>query len=184
MKLIICIVNPGQEYINTRHNLGFMVLDEICKTIKVSTKFDKKLKAEMYATIIGGETVILAKPQTFVNLSGDSVAKIATFYKIQTKDIWVVSDDLALDFGTTRIRVGGSSGGHNGLRDIIGKVGEDFTRFRAGIRNESAEKISTEKFVLQKFNQEELENLEVFIKRVAEIVLESLEKSPEHSTIK
>ncbi|MEI6169585.1 MAG: aminoacyl-tRNA hydrolase [Candidatus Saccharibacteria bacterium] len=184
MKLIVGIGNPETEYAGTRHNIGFQVIDEICKTIKVTMKFEKKLKADIYVTMRGGETIILAKPQTFVNLSGDSVAKIANFYKIQTADIWVISDDLALDFGTIRVRVGGSSGGHNGLKDIIGKVGPDFTRFRVGIKNSLLEKVPTEKFVLQKFNKEELTSLEGIYLKASELVLESLDNGIEHTSIK
>lgn len=137
----------------------------------------------MCVTMLDGETIILAKPTTFVNLSGDSVVKIANFYKIQTLDIWVISDDLALDFGTVRVRVGGSSGGHNGLKDVISKVGEDFTRFRIGIKNDMLEKVSTEKFVLQKFNKDEQEKLNDIVKKSAEIVIDSLKSGVEHTSI-
>jgi len=183
MKLIVGLGNTGTEYENTRHNLGFMVIDEICKKYKLATKFEKKLKADMCVTMLDGETIILAKPTTFVNLSGDSVVKIANFYKIQTQDIWVISDDLALDFGTVRVRVGGSSGGHNGLKDVISKVGEDFTRFRIGIKNDMLEKVSTEKFVLQKFNKDEQEKLNDIVKKSAEIVIDSLKSGVEHTSI-
>jgi len=183
MKLIVGLGNTGTEYENTRHNLGFMVIDEICKKYKLNIKNEKKLKADMCVTMLDGETIILAKPTTFVNLSGDSVVKIANFYKIQTQDIWVISDDLALDFGTVRVRVGGSSGGHNGLKDVISKVGEDFTRFRIGIKNDMLEKVSTEKFVLQKFNKDEQEKLDDIVKKSAEIVIDSLKSGVEHSSI-
>ncbi len=184
MKLIVGLGNIGEEYINTRHNIGFMVIDEICQKYKLLTKTEKKLKADMCVTMLGGETVILAKPTTYVNLSGDCVSKIANFYKIQSQDIWVISDDLALDFGTIRVRVGGSSGGHNGLKDIIAKVGEDFARFRVGIKNKMLDKVPTEKFVLQKFNKEELENLEEVIKKSSETVLDALQNGIEHTSIK
>jgi PTH1 family peptidyl-tRNA hydrolase len=184
MKLIVGLGNIGEEYTSTRHNIGFMVVDEICKKFKLATKNEKKLKADMCVTMLKGETIILAKPTTYVNLSGDSVVKIANFYKIQNQDIWVISDDLALDFGTIRVRVGGSSGGHNGLKDIIAKVGEDFTRFRVGIKNEMLEKVPTEKFVLQKFNKGELEKLEDTCLKASQLVLESLENGIEHTSIK
>jgi len=184
LKLIVGLGNIGEEYNNTRHNVGFMVVDEICQKYKLNTKAEKKLKADMCVTMLNGETIILAKPTTFVNLSGDCVSKIANFYKIQSQDIWVISDDLALDFGTIRVRVGGSSGGHNGLKDIISKVGEDFARFRIGIKNEMLDKAPTEKFVLQKFNREELENLEEVIKKSSETVLDALQNGIEHTSIK
>lgn len=183
MKLIVGLGNVGEEYLNTRHNLGFMVIDEICKKFKLNIKTERKLKADMCITIIDGETTILAKPTTYVNLSGDSVSKIANFYKIQSQDIWVISDDLALDFGVVRVRVGGSSGGHNGLKDIIAKVGDDFTRFRVGIKNDMLEIVPTEKFVLQKFNKDETEKLDGLVKKTAELVLKSLKNGVEHNSI-
>lgn len=183
MKLIVGIGNIGEEYENTRHNVGFMVIDKICKKYKLTTKFEKKLKADMCVTMLDGETIILAKPTTYVNLSGDSVAKIANFYKIQSQDVWVISDDLALDFGVVRVRVGGSSGGHNGLKDIIAKVGEEFTRFRVGIKNNMLEKIPTEKFVLQKFSKGEQEEIDNLTTKTSELVLESLKNGVEHTSI-
>lgn len=183
MKLIVGLGNPGEEYIGTRHNLGYMIIDEISRSIKVSLKTEKKLKAELCITIIDGETVILARPVTYMNLSGSSVSKIVNFYKIQTPDIWVISDDLALDFGVVRVRSGGSSGGHNGLRDIITKVGDDFTRFRVGIKNDMLEKIPAEKFVLQKFNKEEQQKLDNIVKKSSGLVLESLKKGVSHTSL-
>jgi len=183
MKLIAGLGNVGDEYENTRHNLGFMVIDEISKEYKLNIKNEKKLKADICVTMFNKETVILAKPTTYVNLSGDSVVKIANFYKIKTQDIWVISDDLDLDFGTIRVRLGGSSGGHNGLKDIIAKAGENFTRFRVGIKNDMLEKVPAEKFVLQKFNKEEQENLDAVVKKCAKIVLESLKNGVKHTSI-
>ena len=183
MKLIIGLGNPGQEYQETRHNLGFMVIDDLAKRLKVAVKFDKKLKADVSVTI-HGETIILAKPQTFMNLSGDSVAKIAHFYKVNPADIWVVSDDIDLDFGTIRTRVGGSSGGHNGLKDIIAKIGENFTRFRVGIKNETSVDLPSEAFVLQKFNTSELAKLEDITSKVADMIIESIENGVEETSVK
>ncbi|MEI6741506.1 MAG: aminoacyl-tRNA hydrolase [bacterium] len=183
MKLIIGLGNPGQEYQETRHNLGFMVIDDLAKRLKVAVKFDKKLKADVSVTI-HGETIILAKPQTFMNLSGDSVAKIAHFYKVSPADIWVVSDDIDLDFGTIRTRVGGSSGGHNGLKDIIAKIGENFARFRVGIKNETSADLPSEAFVLQKFNTSELAKLEDITSKAADMIIESIENGVEETSVK
>ena len=182
MKLIVGLGNPGEEYNETRHNLGYMIVDEISKSIKVSLKTEKKLKSELCITIVDGETIILAKPITYMNLSGDSVSKIINFYKIQTPDIWVISDDLALDFGVVRVRSGGSSGGHNGLKDIIAKVGDEFTRFRVGIKNDMLENVPAEKFVLQKFNKEEQQKLEDIVKKSSGFVLESLKSGVSHTS--
>lgn len=175
MKLIVGLGNPGEEYAETRHNLGYMTLDGLSNKLGVNLKSDRKLKAEIYVTL-KDETLILAKPETFMNLSGQSVAKIASYYKIQPKDIWVVSDDLDLEFGTIRIRQGGSSGGHNGLKDIIEKIGEDFVRFRVGIKNKELPTKPTEKFVLEKFNKAEKDELEEIVNKVINLILESLKE--------
>lgn len=182
MKLIIGLGNPGQEYQDTRHNLGFMVIDELAARLKVGLKFDKKLKSEVSVTMYG-ETIILAKPQTFMNLSGDNVAKIAHFYKVSLSDIWVVSDDIDLDFGTIRVRVGGSSGGHNGLKDIIAKIGEGFARFRVGIKNETCVNLPSEAFVLQKFDASEQAKLEDVTLKAAEMIIGSLSEGIEVTSV-
>lgn len=182
MKFIVGLGNPGDEYVNTRHNLGFMVLDELAKQCKVNFSFEKKLKAEVAMFVRNNDTLILAKPQTFMNLSGDSVRKIMDFYKIELENVWVVSDDLDLEFGKIRVRVGGSSGGHNGLKDLIAKVGEDFTRFRIGIKTPMLEKVGAQKFVLQKFNTEESEKVPEIVSKTSTLVLEGLEQGIEHAS--
>ena len=182
MKLIVGLGNPGAEYRHTRHNIGFMVIDELAKTLGVELNPEKKLKAELCITL-RAETLILAKPDTFMNASGSSVTKIADYYKISPHDIWVISDDLDLDFGTVRLRRGGSSGGHNGLKDIIQKVGEDFIRFRVGIKNASLERIPSEKFVLSKFDSEEQKELENVIEKTLELIQDSLQKGIEHKSV-
>ncbi len=184
MKLIVGLGNPGEEYHLTRHNAGFMAIDELCTILKVSTQSVKKLKADICVTMRDGETIMIVKPQTFMNLSGGSVMKIANFYKIGVEDIWVVSDDLDLDFGIVRVRVGGSSGGHNGLKDIIDKLGDGFARFRIGIGNDTLASIPSEKFVLQKFNGSELELLPNIISRASEMLLDALDNGIEHISVK
>lgn len=182
MKLIVGLGNPGKEYERTRHNVGFMVIDELAKILGVELNPEKKLKAEISITL-RAETLILAKPSTFMNASGSSVAKIADYYKISPADIWVVSDDLDLEFGTVRLRQGGSSGGHNGLKDIIEKIGEDFVRFRVGIKNDTLSKIPSEKFVLAKFDAQEQSELGKVIKKTLELIQDSLQKGIEHKSV-
>jgi len=182
MKLIVGLGNPGKQYDITRHNVGFMVIDELVKKLGVELKNERKLKAEVAITL-RAETLIIAKPETYMNLSGSSVAKIAQFYKISPQDIWVISDDLDLEFGTVRLRQGGSSGGHNGLKDIIQKVGDNFVRFRVGIQNERSGNIPAEDFVLQKFNQTEQLQLPQIISKTLDLILESLQKGIEHTSI-
>lgn len=182
MKIIVGLGNPGIEYAKTRHNLGFMVADNLASKLKVELSWDKKSKAEIAMLVHNGETLIIAKPQTFMNLSGESVAKIAKFYKIDTADIWVVSDDLDLDFGVVRVRYGGSGGGHNGIKDIIERIGEGFGRFRVGIKNSDLEKVSAETFVLQKFTKDEAKKLPEIIDKTCALIHHSLEKGLEHSS--
>ncbi len=176
MILIVGIGNTGQEYSKTRHNLGFMVLDSLAERWGVHFAGQPKLKAEMLVTMFGNQTIALAKPQTFVNLSGNSVQKIKNFYKLKNNDIWVVSDDLDLEFGKIRTRVGGSSGGHNGLKDIIENIGEDFVRIRLGIKNEALERVPAEKFVLEKFSKTEQEYLEKVINDSVDVIIKYLEQ--------
>lgn len=182
MKLIVGLGNPGSEYLQTRHNIGFMVIDRLAEQMHASLSYERKLKADVVILIHNGETLIIAKPQTFMNHSGTSVAKIAQFYKIRTDDIWVVSDDLNLDFGVIRVRQGGSSGGHNGLADIIAKVGEDFGRFRVGIKNDELKRIGAESFVLQKFNKTERVKLPEIIQKTSDLISHSLEQGLKHSS--
>ncbi len=182
MKLIIGLGNPGDEYTHTRHNLGFMVLGELAQKWSVHFHEQTKLKAQVLVTLFEGETVVLAKPQTFMNLSGNSVQKIKQFYKLSNDDIWIVSDDLDLDFGTIRVRQGGSSGGHNGLKSLIEQLDEDFVRIRVGIKNSSLEKIPTEKFVLQRFSTDEEQKLPDIITHSVNLIETSLVDTIGHTS--
>ena len=182
MKLIIGLGNPGEEYALTRHNLGFMVLDALAHSWGVHFASQSKSSSELLVTMYNAETVVLAKPQTFMNLSGNSVQKLKQFYKLENSDIWVVSDDLDLDFGTVRTRVGGSSGGHNGLKSIIENIGEDFVRIRVGIKNELLEKQPADKFVLERFNSEESEKLGSITSSTVVLIENSLQNGASHSS--
>lgn len=182
MKLIVGLGNPTKQYELTRHNVGFMVIDELSKKLGVVLKSERKLKAEIAITL-RAETLILAKPETYMNLSGSSIQKIAQFYKIKPEDIWVISDDLDLEFGKIRLRQGGSSGGHNGLKDIIEKVGEEFVRYRVGIKNEQASIVPAKDFVLQKFSKDEQKQLPEVIEKTLNLIVESLQKGIEHTSI-
>lgn len=182
MKLIVGLGNPGAEYENTRHNLGFVVLDALAESWGVHFAGQPKLKAEMLVTMHGSETIVLAKPQTFMNLSGNSVQKIKNFYKLDNSDIWVVSDDLDLDFGTIRTRTGGSSGGHNGLKSIIENIGEDFVRIRVGVKNDLLAKQASDKFVLDRFNKDESDKTTLVVTHTLELIEKSLHDGIEHTS--
>ena len=131
--LIVFLGNPGPRYEMTRHNAGFMAADAMAKEKNVNIN-KARFKALTATCDIGGESVLLMKPQTFMNLSGDAVAQAAKFYKIPPERVIVVSDEISLPIGKLRIRTKGSAGGHNGLKDIIAKLGTDaFPRIRIGV---------------------------------------------------
>ena len=132
MKLIVGLGNPGGQYEGNRHNIGFMALDAIARQHGV-TQFRSKHGGMLAEGNIGGEKVILLKPQTFMNRSGDSVQQVAQFYKIAPADIIVLYDELDLVAGKVRVKVGGGNGGHNGLRSIDPQIGLDYKRVRLGI---------------------------------------------------
>jgi peptidyl-tRNA hydrolase, PTH1 family len=133
LKLIVGLGNPGKEYENTRHNAGFEVVDAFAAVYGEKIK-TKKFNSLITTVELSGTKLILAKPQTFMNLSGDAITLIRGFYKLELEDILVVTDDMALEPGKIRLRGKGSAGGHNGLKDIIMKLGsQEFARLRIGI---------------------------------------------------
>ncbi|MBP7832911.1 MAG: aminoacyl-tRNA hydrolase [Candidatus Levybacteria bacterium] len=142
MKLIVGLGNPGEKYNNSRHNVGFTVLDHLLQKLeKVKNTVwleDKKYKAFIHEAEIDSEKVVLMKPTTFMNLSGEAVSKYATYFKIDTSDICIVHDELDLPLGKIRVRFGGSGGGNNGVTSIIESLGTDkFLRVRCGIGKEA-----------------------------------------------
>jgi PTH1 family peptidyl-tRNA hydrolase len=133
MKLLVGLGNPGREYANTRHNIGFLCLDELAR--RHGAAFDKVHLRALIATVsLGAERVVLARPQTFMNLSGEAVGALLSWYKLPASDLIVVTDDMDLPFGRLRLRLKGSAGGHNGLKSIIESLGTlEFPRLRVGI---------------------------------------------------
>lgn len=148
--LIVGLGNPGREYENTRHNVGFGVLDELAR--RYGLAFGKKERKAVVATgIIQGRKVILAKPQTFMNLSGEAVRALADFYKVEIERILIVSDDLDIPLGTLRLRKEGSAGGQRGLKSVIQHLGtQSFNRLRFGIGRPPG-KMAPKDYVLQVF---------------------------------
>lgn len=131
--LLVCLGNPGREYENTRHNIGFMAADELARRegVKLNKLKYRALTGEISAA---GTRVLVLKPQTYMNLSGEAVKLAGGFYKIPPDHVLVISDDVALPLGKLRIRAGGSAGGHNGLKNIIAHLGTDqFPRVRVGV---------------------------------------------------
>jgi len=151
MKLIVGLGNPGNEYKDTRHNIGFMILDNYLKDVLWKTKNDSLI----YMKEIKKEQILFLKPLTYMNLSGKAIKKVMDFYKIDIKDILIVQDDLDLDVGKYKIKRNSSSGGHNGIKSIISELKSDeFARLKVGIGK--SEIIPVDKYVLSKFSQEEL----------------------------
>lgn len=160
MKLIVGLGNPDPEYLNTFHNLGFMSVDKLAQ--KLNLAFTKeKCRALIADARVGGEKVLLAKPLTYMNLSGESVRELVNFFKVDLKDLLVIYDDYDLDKGTIRIREKGSAGTHNGMRNIIKELGTgDFARVRVGFKPEANCKIPLLNLVLSGIKQEDKELFE------------------------
>lgn len=156
MKLIVGLGNPGKEYEKTRHNMGFMSIDSFAN--KMNLKIDKNKFDGLYTEYIyNGEKVILLKPQKYINLSGEVIKKYVDFYKIQISDILVISDDLDMPFGKIKIKYSGSSGGHNGLKNIENHLQtKEYKRIKIGISNDK--NMDTKDYVLGKIKDEELLN--------------------------
>jgi len=167
--LIVGLGNPGKEYEQTRHNLGFLLIDKFAEQLNVQVRRDE-CRSLIGQTIIGDARVELAKPQTYMNLSGEAVSCLLKKPERSVERLIVVSDDLALPFGTIRIRPRGSHGGQNGLRSIIDCLKtNEFTRLRIGIQPEHP--ISNARnFVLEKFSKSEFETVEKVLERSAEAI--------------
>ena len=161
MRLIVGLGNYPEKYTNTRHNFGFLALDALAKKYGFTPfKLEPKFKAALSYGQIKGEKTILCKPQTLMNLSGDSVGPLMKFYKIDRTNLWVLSDDLDQAFGASRLREKGSDGGQKGLRHISQILStKEFARLKFGITNEFRDRYPTDKFVLGRFTAEEQEAL-------------------------
>lgn len=169
MYIIAGLGNPGREYENTRHNIGFLCIDAIANQYNISM-VEKKHKAILGRGYIGGAKVILVKPQTFMNLSGESIRAVAEYYKaVPEQDLVVIYDDVALDVGQIRIRKKGSAGGHNGMKSIIQYMGDAFVRIRMGV-GEKPKGYDLADYVLGHFTKAEKNLMEESADRCAKAV--------------
>ena len=174
--LVVGLGNPGPKYDWTRHNMGFLVIDELAEREKIPVQ-KLKIKALTNTAVIGDQSVLLMKPTTYMNLSGGAVGEAARFYKIPPERILVISDDVALPQGKLRIRRSGSAGGHNGLKDIIAHLGGDgFPRIKVGVGGKPHPDSDMADWVLGKFTGQDKKVMEEAIKRAADAV-ETLLKS-------
>ena len=179
MKLIVGLGNPGKEYEKTRHNAGFLTIDKIAS--ELSVELDKnKCKANYGIYRYKGEKIILAKPQTYMNLSGESVVSLMKFYDVDINDVIIIHDDLDLPLGKIRLRYQGSCGGQNGMRNIINLTGtSEIKRIRIGISNDK--KMDTKDYVLGKFSKEEAKVFEEAVSKAAKAIIYSFDHNFEET---
>jgi PTH1 family peptidyl-tRNA hydrolase len=182
MKLIFAQGNPGTQYESTRHNIGFMIIDSFALKREAVFKSKPKFHADIAELSLNGEKVILAKPTTYYNETGQSARALVDFYKLDPAlDILVVHDDLALPFGTLRTRGKGSDAGNNGIKSLNAHLGEDYARLRVGIENDRTH-IPDVDFVLGSFNTEEREALKDVLARTNPIIESFVSGSLAHTT--
>lgn len=179
--ILVCLGNPGDQYENTRHNVGFMVADQLGERCRLPIQ-KLKFKALTNIFTISGEKVLVMKPVTYMNLSGEAVRPAADFYKIPPEHIIVISDDTALDVGKLRIRKGGSAGGHNGLKSIIQHLGTDqFPRIRVGVGKKPHPDYDLADWVLGKFQGEDKKAIDAAVERCADAVECYIKEGPDRA---
>jgi peptidyl-tRNA hydrolase, PTH1 family len=177
VKLIIGLGNPGSKYQQTRHNVGFMVLDQYANDLKQTFKYDNKFNAEVFITNIFQEKVMFVKPSTYMNLSGEAVIKIMKYYDVDIDDILVFVDDINLDTGRLRLRAFGGHGGHNGLKNIIGLChSNEFKRVRIGVSNNS--NMALDHYVLSQFGKQEMIEISIAIEKSKDIINQYIKGVP------
>ncbi len=163
--LVVGLGNPGNEYIRTRHNVGFMAVQYLAG---IDASWRTEHNARTTTVVIDGRRVIFAMPQTFMNLSGDAVRPLMAYYKIPLENLIVIHDDMDLQIGDIRTKIGGGSAGHNGIKSIDGAVGRDYKRFRIGIGHprDLELKISPADWVLGRFDDEQITKIEHAISEI------------------
>ncbi len=184
MRLIVGLGNPGPKYEKTRHNIGFMILEKIAANRGVvlnAWRLEPHYESRFAEMGDLEDRIKLVEPQTFMNQSGRAVKSCKNYWKIDSEDIWVIHDDVDLEFGKVRISLGGTSAGHKGIQSIIEAIGGSFWRIRIGVGK--SEQIPTDDWVLMNFKKSEAEKLSKIIDAVADFVLESLSKGLEEQTI-
>ena len=176
MKIIVGLGNPGEKYAKTRHNTGWLFIDYLSKIYNVDVT-KNNCDALVGETKVNGEKIVFVKPLTFMNLSGNSVAKIKKWYKVENKDIMIAFDDIDIPFGTFRYREKGSGGSHNGMKNIVQMLSsEEIPRIRIGLGGLKHEKQDMADFVLQRFKNDELEKLESVFLDASKVIEEFINK--------
>ncbi|MGZ6005680.1 MAG: aminoacyl-tRNA hydrolase [Candidatus Saccharimonadales bacterium] len=171
--LVIGLGNPGKDYDGTRHNIGFVCVDNLAQKLDFPAWTAKKsLKCLESTQTVSGNRVILIKPTTFMNLSGEAVQAVSHFYKLAPSQMLAVYDELDIPFGQIRTRIGGGSAGHNGVKSLIEYLGEEFGRVRVGTANKISEKADSAAFVLDKFTKDEQAELPHLLQEANSIMSE------------
>ena len=186
MQIVIGLGNIGDKYTNTRHNCGFMAVEEFAKQLsaknncEIEWKLQKKLKAHIAKTTLNGEQIILAKPTTLMNLSGESAVKLLNFYSQKPSNLIVILDDIDLPLGKVRLKLNGSAGTHNGMKSIIEKINtKDFKRIKIGIESRGTtapKQMDLSTFVLNNFREDEKKQLKTSIKEAVKKIKETIEE--------
>lgn len=162
-RVIVGLGNPGKSYEGTRHNLGFFLVDKIVESLSLTWEEDKKLCAFVATGYLGNKKLSFIKPQNFMNLSGISVLKYKKMYRIENSEFLIVYDDFNMDLGHSKLKFGGSHGGHNGISNIILNIGADFPRFRLGIHPKCKVTSQLSEFVLGEFDYYENQIIQLLI---------------------
>jgi PTH1 family peptidyl-tRNA hydrolase len=186
MKLLIGLGNIGAHFDGTRHNAGFAVLDALAAKHALHWTAKDKFKALVAEDDMQGQKVVLAKPTTYYNLSGEAVRALKDFYKLDASDVLVIHDELALPFGTVRARSSGSDAGNNGIKSVVAHIGEDFARVRIGTANNQAQAADAVDFVLSRFTKEEAEQWPHVVGKAIELVGQFIDpnKKFEHTSVR
>ena len=173
--LLVGLGNIGPEYEFTRHNFGFLLLDQIISDYKFNKIADKKFHSEVFSGEISGKKIIAIKPHTFMNRSGTAVLETANFYKIDLTHIFVLHDEIDLELGRIRVKVGGGNAGHNGLKSIDEMMGKTYTRLRLGVGRPQNKEYEVSDYVLGKFSKAELEVVKKTNQKISPMIGDLLE---------
>lgn len=186
MKLVVGLGNIGPNFDGTRHNTGFSILDAFATAKSFSWAVKDKLKSTLAEGELHGQKVILAKPTTYYNLSGESVRAIKDFYKLDNQDILVVHDELALPFGTIRVRLDGTDAGNNGIKSVVSHAGSDIARIRVGIANDQLPQFDAADFVLARFTHNENKTLPALLNEASRLIEQFIDQNQkfEHLSVR
>jgi PTH1 family peptidyl-tRNA hydrolase len=180
MFLIAGLGNPGEKYSHTRHNIGFLIIDKIVKNLSLSNNINNP---NFKAIVTKSQNSLYVQPQTFMNLSGESIVSIADYYDIPNSNIIIIHDDIDLEFGSLKFKIGGGHGGHNGLKSIDSHIGKDYTRIRIGVSKPS-NKLDVANYVLSDFSKDEFVQLNDSIINQAINAIQSLQHNNDIEYIK